>query len=129
IAGWRIPVRGRFAGTVRGVVEPYVGLKGNLTFEQPADAGAAVRVARAHAFTQRALHSARRRRDAALVRPGLLRRYYRLCQRLPVVPGLTVFESHMGRQFSDNPKYVYQAAVRAGSDALQLRPVWSYATL
>ena len=44
-----------------------------------------------------------------------------------MIPGLAVFESHMGRQYSDSPRYIYEAAVEAGLDRLGLRPVWSHA--
>jgi CDP-glycerol glycerophosphotransferase len=46
---------------------------------------------------------------------------------LPVKKGLVVFESHLGKQYSDSPRYIYQAAVAAGLDRLGLDPVWSYA--
>ena len=42
-------------------------------------------------------------------------------------PGLTVFESHMGKQYSDSPRYIYEAAVAAGLDQIGIDPVWSYA--
>jgi CDP-glycerol glycerophosphotransferase len=48
-------------------------------------------------------------------------------RRLPVQRGLVVFESHMGKQYSDSPRYIYEAAVEAGLDQLGVRPVWSYA--
>ncbi len=52
---------------------------------------------------------------------------YKVFRRLPVQHGLVVFESHMGRQYSDSPRYIYEAAVDAGLDRLGLDPVWSYA--
>ena len=33
----------------------------------------------------------------------------------------------MGRQFSDSPRYIYEAAVASGLDRLGLTPVWSHA--
>jgi CDP-glycerol glycerophosphotransferase len=45
---------------------------------------------------------------------------------MPVKQGLTVFERHMGKQFSDSPKYIYEAARRVGLDKLGITPVWSY---
>jgi CDP-glycerol glycerophosphotransferase len=44
-----------------------------------------------------------------------------------VKAGLTVFESHMGKQYSDSPRYIYEAARRVGFDNLGIQPVWSYA--
>ena len=52
---------------------------------------------------------------------------YKVFRRLPVKKGLVVFESHLGKQYSDSPRYIYEAAVAAGLDRLGLDPVWSYA--
>lgn len=50
-------------------------------------------------------------------------RLYRLACRLPISKGTVVFESHLGKQYGDSPKYIYQAMVRAGGP---YRAVWSY---
>ncbi len=50
-------------------------------------------------------------------------RMYRVARRLPVKKGTVVFESHLGKQYGDSPKYIYQAMVRAGGP---YRAVWSY---
>lgn len=50
-------------------------------------------------------------------------RLYRVAQRLPVKKGTVVFESHLGKQYGDSPKHIYQAIVRAGGP---FRAVWSY---
>jgi CDP-glycerol glycerophosphotransferase len=128
IAGRRIRVRTRFGALMSGQVEPHVNLKGNVAFEQVPETGIRARFAAAHGFVQRVLASLRRRTQELPAHPALLRRAYTAFRRLPVVPGLTVFESHMGLQYSDNPRYVYEAARRVGFDRLGLTPVWSTAT-
>ncbi|WUI03888.1 CDP-glycerol glycerophosphotransferase family protein [Spirillospora sp. NBC_00431] len=51
--------------------------------------------------------------------------FNRVLSRLPVRPGLVVFESHLGRQYSDNPKYIYRELRRSGRP---VEAVWSYAS-
>ena len=50
--------------------------------------------------------------------------YRTVLRRLPLRPRTVVFESHLGKQYSDNPKYLYEAMTAAGLD---YRMVWSYA--
>jgi CDP-glycerol glycerophosphotransferase len=126
VSGRRLLLRGRFGSAAHGVLEAYVTIKGNLSFEQAPDDGAAQVIGRAHALLQRAKNSAKGRSLNAISHPAAKRKAYRLFQRLPVKPGLTVFESHMGRQYSDSPKYIYEAARRVGFDKLSIEPVWSY---
>jgi CDP-glycerol glycerophosphotransferase len=57
--------------------------------------------------------------------PGLKTAVYRKAfLRLPIRRGLMVFESHMGTQYSDSPRAVYEALRRSG---LPHRAVWSHA--
>jgi CDP-glycerol glycerophosphotransferase len=121
-----VAVRGRFGRLVRGTIAAYVTFNGNLSFEQAPEAGIGRFAGRLHAVLQRAKHSIRARSLSASAHPRAKRIAYKLFQRLPVKTGLTVFESHMGKQFSDSPKYIYEAAKRAGFDKLGLAPVWSY---
>ena len=128
VSGRRLLLRGRFGGAAHGVLVPYVTVKGNLAFEQAPDDGPARVIGRLHALLQRAKNSARGRSLIAISHPAAKRKAYRLFQRLPVKSGLTVFESHMGRQYSDSPKYIYEAARRVGFHKLGMQPVWSYAS-
>src|SRR5689334_9819011 len=47
----------------------------------------------------------------------------RLLQRLPADDNLVVFESGVGKQYADSPRYVYEELVRRGST---MRKVWVY---
>ncbi|WP_426354088.1 CDP-glycerol glycerophosphotransferase family protein [Exiguobacterium sp. R-39] len=48
---------------------------------------------------------------------------YRLMQRLPVDPKLVVFESGLGKQYSDSPRYIYEELKRRDLD---YKVVWVY---
>ena len=50
---------------------------------------------------------------------------YGLFRKLPVKNDLIVFESNVGRNYSGNPKYIYEEMVRQGLDK-KLRCVWIF---
>ena len=128
VDGLRIPVRGRLGGAARTTLLPFVTTKLNLALEQAPDDGAVARAtARANWLANKARLTIMWRARTTFGNQALKRQAYRLFQRLPVQPGLAVFESHMGRQYSDSPRYIYEAAVQAGIRRLGLTPVWSHA--
>ncbi|MEV5704757.1 CDP-glycerol glycerophosphotransferase family protein [Actinoallomurus sp. NPDC052274] len=49
--------------------------------------------------------------------------FNRLLVRLPVKKGAIVFESHLGAQYSDNPKYIHRALRESG---VPYQAIWSY---
>lgn len=55
--------------------------------------------------------------------PRARRIVYNAAQRLPVHKGTVVFESHMGKQYSDSPKYIYEALRRR---ELPFKLLWSF---
>jgi CDP-glycerol glycerophosphotransferase len=65
-----------------------------------------------------------RKGKAKLASREVKTRAYPLLQRLPVKKGSVVFEAHMGAQYSDSPKYIYEELKRSG---LPYRPIWAYA--
>jgi CDP-glycerol glycerophosphotransferase len=71
---------------------------------------------------------AKKRVLAASQSPALKMLAFRIGARLPAKRGLAVFESHMGRSYSDSPKYIFEAARARGLPRLGLDPVWVYAT-
>jgi CDP-glycerol glycerophosphotransferase len=128
VSGRPIRVRGRLGGAAPGWVEPFVTPKLNLAFQQAPDTGVTVAAERASHLGNRARHSVRWRSSKAVGNNAALKALaYKVFRRLPVQRGLVVFESHMGKQYSDSPRYIYEAAVAAGLDRLGIRPVWSYA--
>lgn len=71
-------------------------------------------------LVQRLNRKARGLRDPRLKREL----YHRVLLRLPLRRGSVVFESHLGRSFSDSPKYLHQALRQSGYRG---RISWSYA--
>jgi CDP-glycerol glycerophosphotransferase len=67
---------------------------------------------------------ARRARRALHSGGTKIRVYEHVLTRLPPRRGLVVFESHLGRQYSDSPRAVYEELRRQG---VPCRPVWSHA--
>lgn len=122
-----VPYRGRLGGLGRGSLKPYVTRRLHLAFEQTPDSGVDAVGARLEQVRRRVVAAVQWRTRKAFTSPALKSQAYRLFQRLPVKRGLVVFESHMGRQYSDSPRYIYEAAVAAGLDRLRLVPVWSHA--
>ena len=128
VTGQRIPVRTRLGGAGVGYVEPFVTKRLDLAFEQVADTPLSRVGARADVLRKRVSGSVRWRSSKVIAdNPRLKALAYKAFRRLPVKPGLTVFESHMGKQYSDSPRYIYEAAVAAGLDRIGIDPVWSYA--
>lgn len=126
LAGARLRYRGRLGRAATGALEPFVTSRMNLAFQQAPDLGLERLAGRANRLALRALWSVQWRSRKAFESPALKQRAYRVFRRLPVRPGLVVFESHMGMQFSDSPRYIYQAAVDAGLERLGVTPVWSH---
>jgi CDP-glycerol glycerophosphotransferase len=127
VTGTRIPFRGRLGGLALGWVEPFVTPKLNLAFHQAPDTGLQRLTGRTNRLLLRGVWALQWRPRKALASPALKENAYRVFRRLPVKRGLAVFESHMGRQYSDSPRYIYEAAVEAGLDRLGMTPVWSHA--
>ena len=89
-----------------------IGVKA-ITVLRESKAAAPVREARAAARKAKSLLASRELKTGA----------YPLLQRLPVKKGSVVFEAHMGMQYSDSPKYVYEELKRSG---LPYKPIWAY---
>lgn len=129
----RLRVRPRLTRLVSDRFEPEVTKKGNLSYVLAAEGAAAVR-------TQTLLGSAMHGRAAGLVKRSLRRAlkarrnigsgeqkvkvYHEVFSKLPVKKGTVVFESHMGKQYSDSPKAIYEELVRQGAP---FEAIWSYA--
>ncbi|RSS81088.1 bifunctional glycosyltransferase family 2 protein/CDP-glycerol:glycerophosphate glycerophosphotransferase [Streptomyces sp. WAC06614] len=126
-------VRPRLTRLVSDRFEPEVTKKGNLSYVLVAQGPAAVRTS---ALINNAIHG----KAAGLVKRGLrkalharrnlgsgeqkVKVYHEVFSKLPVKKGTVVFESHMGKQYSDSPKAIYEEMVRQG---VAFEAVWSYA--
>ncbi|GAA3769052.1 CDP-glycerol glycerophosphotransferase family protein [Streptomyces phyllanthi] len=124
-----LPVRPRLTRLVADRIEPQISSRGHLCFRLVPDK-------KANALVLRGIHGAPGRlaksgyRRARSVRKTLasgntkIRLYHEVFSRLPVKKGLVVFESHLGRQYSDSPRALYEEMRRQG---LQFEAVWAYA--
>lgn len=129
LAHGQLPVRPRLTRLVADRIEPEVSSRGHLSFRLVPDKKAGELVQRGmHGPTARLAKTGYRRAKA--LRKQLtsgdtkLRLYHEVFSRLPVKKRLVVFESHLGRQYSDSPKAIYEEMRRQG---LKFEAVWSYA--
>ncbi len=131
--GVKVPVRPRLTRIAGDHLEAYVADSGELAF----------RIVGERRFTRATLSALRRAsrtgpgarwwhgllRIERTVRRRLTSRktkiavFNRFLIRLPVRPGTVVFESHLGAQYSDNPKYIHRALRASGAP---YRAIWSY---
>ncbi|MGW2691597.1 bifunctional glycosyltransferase/CDP-glycerol:glycerophosphate glycerophosphotransferase [Streptomyces sp. NPDC001296] len=128
-----VPVRPRLTRLMADRLEPQVSAKGHLAFRL-VQHGAAAR--RGRALVDRNLHGSAARtlkgayRTLRAVRRDLasgtrkVQIYHRMLRLLPVRRGTVVFESHLGKQFSDSPKALYEELRRR---RLPVTAIWSYA--
>lgn len=126
-------VRPRLTRLVSDRFEPEITKKGNLSYVLTAEGAAAVR-------TQALINNAMHGKAAGVVKRSLkkalktkrnigsgeqkVKAYHEVFSKLPIKKGLVVFESHMGKQYSDSPKAIYEEMVRQGVD---FQAVWAYA--
>ncbi|MFJ9768190.1 CDP-glycerol glycerophosphotransferase family protein [Streptomyces erythrochromogenes] len=129
----RLRVRPRLTRLVSDRFAAEMTKKGNLSYVLTAEGAAAVR-------TQSLINNAIQGRAAGVVKRGLrkalrarrnmgsgeqkVKIYHEVFSKLPVKKGTVVFESHMGKQYSDSPKAIYEEMVRQG---VPFEAVWSYA--
>ncbi|MFF6999393.1 CDP-glycerol glycerophosphotransferase family protein [Streptomyces sp. NPDC008313] len=130
VSGGSLPVRPRLGRLVADRIEPGVSVRGHLAFRLVPDK-------RANALVLRGVHGPAGRLAKSGVRgvrtvrkrltsgPARIRLYHEVYSRLPVRRRLVVFESHLGRQYSDSPRALYEEMRRRG---LEFDAVWSYAT-
>lgn len=126
-------IRPRLTKLVSDRFVPEVTKKGNLSYVLAAEGKAAVHTT---AMIEGAMHG----RTAQLAKTSLrrllkakkdlnsgetkLRVYHEFYSKLPIRKGLVVFESHLGKQYSDSPKAIYEEMRRQG---VAFEAVWSYA--
>lgn len=56
--------------------------------------------------------------------PRKIETYHQMIRLLPVRKGTVVFESHLGKQYSDSPRAIYEELRRRG---VPIKAIWSYA--
>ncbi|MER7374604.1 bifunctional glycosyltransferase/CDP-glycerol:glycerophosphate glycerophosphotransferase [Streptomyces lanatus] len=129
LATGEVPVRPRLTRLVADRVEPEISARGHLAFRLVPGKKANDLVLRGLQGTPGQLAKAGYRKAKALRKRATsgetkLRIYHDLYLRMPVRKRLVVFESHLGRQYSDSPRAIYEEMRRQGLD---FEAVWSYA--
>ncbi|MFI1166231.1 CDP-glycerol glycerophosphotransferase family protein [Streptomyces sp. NPDC020801] len=128
-----VPVRPRLTRLMADRIEAQVSAKGHLAFRliqqgQAARAGRAAVERNLHGGPARAAKGAYRKLRAARrdLNSGArkLQVYERMLTRLPIRKGTVVFESHLGKQYSDSPRAIFEELRRRGTP---VTPIWSYA--
>ena len=74
-------------------------------------------------MAKKSLRKARRAKKDLSSGDTKVRVYEEVFSKLPLRKGLVVFESHLGKQFSDSPKAIYDEMRRQG---VEFEAVWSY---
>ncbi|MBO2449448.1 CDP-glycerol glycerophosphotransferase family protein [Actinomadura barringtoniae] len=133
--GLSLPVRPRLTRLAADRMRSYVTSAGHVAFRLDGE-GRLTRLSRGLVHRAAATSTGRRawRRirsvERAVKRKAGSRKtkvavFNRVLTRLPVRKGSVVFESHLGKQYSDNPKYIYRELRRA---RLPVHATWSYAS-
>ncbi|MDI6099762.1 bifunctional glycosyltransferase family 2 protein/CDP-glycerol:glycerophosphate glycerophosphotransferase [Actinoplanes sp. NEAU-A12] len=135
IDAMRLPVRPKLSRLTADLFQGYLTDSGNVAVRLDA-AGSAAKLGTAAISGVRNTHLGSRawRRATKLQTSLSLRRddrstqlswYENVFLKLPVRKGTVVFESHMGKQFSDSPRAIYEEMRRRG---IKFTPIWSYET-
>jgi CDP-glycerol glycerophosphotransferase len=136
-AGIAVPVRPRLTRLAGDRFVSYLTERGNLSFRLAAEGRAARRANRfvrrtaatrgVHRVYRRLLRSLlSTRKSARALATGRRSKawvYRTVFLRLPVRRRMAVFESHLGRQYSDSPKYIYETLRRVGAP---MQVTWSH---
>jgi CDP-glycerol glycerophosphotransferase len=130
-----VPVRPRLTRLAGDHLEAYVPESGEMAFRLVAHgrAGrATLAMLRRFTATGRGrrwwtglLRSEKTWRSVFTRRSTKMAVYNNVLTRLPIRRNTIVFESHLGKQYSDNPKYIYEALRESGA---KYTAIWSYAT-
>ncbi|MFF4208116.1 CDP-glycerol glycerophosphotransferase family protein [Streptomyces sp. NPDC001796] len=128
-----VPVRPRLTRFTADRMQAHASAKGHLALKLTQESKAARdgralvdrhmhgRPARAAKGAYRSLRAVHRDLNSGERKIQIYRRMLRL---LPVRKGTVVFESHLGRQYSDSPRAIYEELRRRGAP---ITPIWSYA--
>ncbi|MFG2531946.1 CDP-glycerol glycerophosphotransferase family protein [Streptomyces sp. NPDC048516] len=128
-----LPVRPRLTRMVADHLEPHVSAKGHLAFRLVSEGDKAERVqelitrgvhGKPGTLAKTGYRKAKALRGKVLSGDNKIRAYHEVFSRLPVKKRTVVFESHLGKQYSDSPRALYEEMRRQG---LKFEAIWSYA--
>ncbi|MFE9809687.1 CDP-glycerol glycerophosphotransferase family protein [Streptomyces sp. NPDC005227] len=129
----RLRIRPRLSRLTADRIEPVVSSRGHLSFVLVSQGPAARRTAGlirsviagpAGTLAKSGVRRVRAARKRANSVDTKVRVYHEVLSRLPIRKGLVVFESHLGQQYSDSPRAIYEEMRRRG---LPFEAVWSHA--
>ncbi|MFG2141605.1 CDP-glycerol glycerophosphotransferase family protein [Streptomyces sp. NPDC048650] len=133
LSGPPLPVRPRLTRMVADHIEPHVSARGHLAFRLVSANRNAERVQELIArgvrgkpgtLAKSGYRKAKALRKKVTSGDNKLRAYHEVFSRLPVKKRTVVFESHLGKQYSDSPRAIYEEMRRQGLD---FEAIWSYA--
>ncbi|MFH8567372.1 CDP-glycerol glycerophosphotransferase family protein [Streptomyces sp. NPDC017993] len=132
LSGGPLPVRPRLTRLVADHIEPQVSAKGHLAFRLLSENRNGERVQELIArgvrgkpgtLAKTGFRKARALRKNLVSGDNKLRAYHEVFSRLPIKKRTVVFESHLGKQYSDSPRALYEEMRRQG---LEFEAIWSY---
>ncbi|MFF4954436.1 bifunctional glycosyltransferase/CDP-glycerol:glycerophosphate glycerophosphotransferase [Streptomyces chattanoogensis] len=133
LSGEPLPVRPRLTRMVADHLEPHVSARGHLAFRLVSESRSSERVQELIArgvrgkpgtLAKTGYRKAKALRKKVVSGDSKLRAYHEVFSRLPVKKRTVVFESHLGKQYSDSPRAIYEEMRRQGLD---FEAIWSYA--
>ncbi|BDM66783.1 hypothetical protein HEK616_02700 [Streptomyces nigrescens] len=128
-----LPVRPRLTRMVADRLQPHASAKGHLAFRLVSEGANAERMqelitrgvrGRPGTLAKTGYRKAKALRKKVTSGDNKLRAYHEVFCRLPVKKRTVVFESHLGKQYSDSPRAIYEEMRRQGLD---FEAIWSYA--
>ncbi|MFB7633775.1 CDP-glycerol glycerophosphotransferase family protein [Streptomyces sp. NPDC056149] len=133
LAGGPLPVRPRLTRMVADHIEPHISSKGHLAFRLISESQSAERVqefiakgvrGKPGTLAKAGYRKAKALRKTLTSGDTKLRAYHEVFSRLPIKKRTVVFESHLGKQYSDSPRAIYEEMRRQG---LKFEAIWAYA--
>jgi CDP-glycerol glycerophosphotransferase len=132
LSGDPVQVRPRLTRMVADHFAPHISAKGHLAFRLVSENPNSERVqelitrgvqGKPGALAKTGYRKAKALRKTLTSGDNKLRLYHEVFSRLPVKKRTVVFESHLGKQYSDSPRALYEEMRRQGLD---FEAIWSY---
>ncbi|MFI9050105.1 CDP-glycerol glycerophosphotransferase family protein [Streptomyces sp. NPDC053427] len=132
LSGAPLPVRPRLTRIVADHIEPHISARGHLAFRLVSENRNSERVQELIArgvrgkpgvLAKSGYRKAKALRKKIVSGDNKLRAYHEVFCRLPIKKRTVVFESHLGKQYSDSPRAIYEEMRRQGLD---FEAIWSY---
>ncbi|MFE0647891.1 CDP-glycerol glycerophosphotransferase family protein [Streptomyces sp. NPDC059534] len=132
LGGDPFPIKPRLTRLVADRIEPHATVKGHLAFRLVSSRQNGDRIEELilrgvrgtpGKLAKSGYRKAKELRKTLKSDDTKLRLYHDVYSRLPVKKRTVVFESHLGKQYSDSPRAIYEEMLRQGLD---FEAIWSY---